>query len=307
LAQGSDGVSDGPLAAGARWPRRAATAATAVDREGSAAACRRRLPCAATAEGRMHGPAGDISGAAAAASGSGQLSYRRALSPDASAGAMHGGGTPAAQQEGQDVPFGGGVHRKKLYDKNLSDWSARYRKNKQSLEALAKDCDQLRNEVGKLQQEVDDRAEGYKQLEDRFDNQIAVKFQDTKTAYEVAKQQSSMLQAQMSENRKQKTQLLREKKILTADYERKHTELMSTCEVHDRLEGQLMQLTHQLDQMTSERRCMERELDEVHHNLRANTELADEVTNEISHFQDGIKYSVDLHMAPAVRPESSAG
>merc|ERR1719158_1306724 len=116
-----------------------------------------------------------------------------------------------------------------------------------------------------------------------------------------------MLQVQISENRKHKSQLTREKKTLTNDFERKHAELMRMAEVHDKLDGQLQHLTNQLGQVTADRRRMERELDEVQHNLRANTTLADEVNEEISHVQDGIKDSMDLHMAPAERINNSLG
>lgn len=201
--------------------------------------------------------------------------------------------------------FAGGILRKKLYDQNLSDWSARYRKNKQNLDALIKDCDLLRVDVGKNQREVDERAETYKQLEDQFENVIMAKYQDTKAAYEAALQQKAMLQVQISENRKHKSSLTREKKMLNNDFQRKHAELMRMSEVHDKLDGQLSHLTQQLGQLTSDRRRMERELDEVQHNLRANTELADEVTSEISHVQDGIRDSMGSHMAPADRMNTS--
>jgi len=211
----------------------------------------------------------------------------------------------SASHDEETPQFSGGILRKKLYDQNLSDWSARYRKNKTNLDALAKDCDLLRVEVGKAQREVDDRAEGYKQLEDQYENVVLAKYQETKAAYEASMQQKSMLQVQISENRKNKSHLTRERKMLTNDYERKHAELMRMAEVHDKLDGQLAHLTQQLAQLTSDRRRMERELDEVQHNLRANTELADEVNCEISHVQDGIKDSMDLHMAPAERSNDS--
>jgi len=218
-----------------------------------------------------------------------------------------GGGVPEIGMQtmpddlGDNQQFAGGILRKKLYDQNLSDWSARYRKNKQNLDALLKDCELLRADVGKSQREVDERAENYKQLEDQYENVVLAKYQDTKTAYEAAMQQKMMLQVHISENRKHKSQLTREKKMLTNDYQRKHAELMRMSEVHDKLDGQLSHLTQQLAQLTSDRRRMERELDEVQHNLRANTELADEVTSEISHVQGGIKDSMDLHMQPAER------
>lgn len=217
-----------------------------------------------------------------------------------------------AEDRQSDVPTEetaqpGGFARKKLYDQNLSDWSARYKKNKQSLDVLVKDCKILRQDAQKAQREVDERAESLRQLEENYENNVFVKFLDVKASYEAALQQKSMLQAQVSENRKQKTQLTQERKLLKTDSDRKNAELSRMAEVHDKLEGQLFNLTQQLGQLTSDRRRMERELDEVQHNLRANTELADEVTNEISHFQGGIKDSVDLHMAPAERMQSSVG
>lgn len=195
--------------------------------------------------------------------------------------------------------------RKKLYDQNLSDWTARYRKNKQNLDNLGKDCELLRTDIAKHQQEVDEREQGFKSLEDKFSHEIVEKFHETKTAYENATNQKSMLGAQLSENRKTKSTLTREKKLLTADYERKHAEMMRMAEVRDKLQMQLNQVSQQLGQLSTDRRRMERELDQVQHNLRANTELADEVHNEIEHVFDGIKDSMDLHMAPTSRMETS--
>lgn len=197
------------------------------------------------------------------------------------------------------------VLRKKLYGQNLADWTARYRKNKQNLDSLAKDCDALRAEVSKSQQEVDERADGLRQLEERFANDILARHNDTKSQYALATQQKEALQAQLSENRKQKAQLQREKKTLSADYERKLAELIGMAEARDRFEMQFSQLQQQLQQMGQDRKKMERELDLVQHNLRANTELADEVHSEIEHVFDGIKDSMGMHMIPATRSDGS--
>mmetsp|Transcript_72816 Transcript_72816/g.201888 ORF Transcript_72816/g.201888 Transcript_72816/m.201888 type:complete len:278 (-) Transcript_72816:146-979(-) len=199
----------------------------------------------------------------------------------------------------------GGVLRKKLYDQSLSDWSARYRKNKQNLETLVKDCEQLRLEVARHQQEVDERAETVRSLEEKFLTEVDTKYQETKSNYEMAMQQKGMLAVQISENRKQKQQLLRDKKMITADYERKHAELMRMTEVRDKLAMQLEHFTSQLGQINRDRQRMERELDEVNLNLKAHSDLADEVNSEIAHVQDGIKDSMDLHMALPSRMEMS--
>eukprot|EP00747_Dinoflagellata_sp_TGD_P164099 gnl/TRDRNA2_/TRDRNA2_183558_c0_seq1.p1 gnl/TRDRNA2_/TRDRNA2_183558_c0~~gnl/TRDRNA2_/TRDRNA2_183558_c0_seq1.p1 ORF type:complete len:253 (-),score=60.19 gnl/TRDRNA2_/TRDRNA2_183558_c0_seq1:120-878(-) len=227
------------------------------------------------------------------------MAQRRYLDKQQS-GDLDGGQPSEAAPEGSNV-----VLKKKLFDQNVSDWSARYRKNKSNLEGLCKDCDLLRNEVSKLQQDVDERTDHHKLLENRFEDECMVKFQEMKQTYEVALQQKGMLQVQIAENRKRKNNLTREKKMLGSDYERKHAELMRTCEVRDKLESQLAHLTQQLGQLTNDRRRMERELDEVQHNLRTNNELADEYRSEIHHVQHGIKDSMEYHMSGTSRLETS--
>lgn len=124
-------------------------------------------------------------------------------------------GSMASLDSGQlDGAFGAGVLRKRLYDQNLSDWSARYRKNKAHLDQTTKDCEALRRDVAKQQQEVDDLTEGCRQLEDRNVNEIDVKMKQVKADYEYAMQQKGILSVQVSENRKTKQQLHREKKNL---------------------------------------------------------------------------------------------
>lgn len=187
--------------------------------------------------------------------------------------------------------------RRRLYDQNLSDWSARVRKNKQNLDNLDRECNQLRIEVAKHQQDVDERAEALRQLEDRHANEVMVKFNDAKGNFDVMSQQKQTLAMQLSEFRKLKVQLTKDRKLLQGDFERKHAEQHRTAEARDKLEGQIEQLTQHLAQLSSERRRMERELDTVQNNLRAHTDLADEVHSEIEHVCDGIKDSIDLTSA----------
>lgn len=183
----------------------------------------------------------------------------------------------------------GGVLRKKLYDQNVADWSARYKKNKQTLENLKQDCEVLRSDVAKQQQEVDERAENFRQLDDRYCNEVVGRAADAKESHENAVRLRGQLQVQLSEYRKTKAQLSREKKFLSADYERKHSELMCTAEMRDKLDSQLSQLSAQLGQVSAERRRMERELELVHHSLIAHTRVADEVNNEIANTCRSVK------------------
>merc|ERR1712157_564287 len=80
----------------------------------------------------------------------------------------------------------GGVLRKKLYNQPLSDWSARYRKNKQHLDVLVRDCEQLRAEVARQQQEVDDRSEKCRMYEEKYDTDLAPKHAESKSVLEMA-------------------------------------------------------------------------------------------------------------------------
>merc|ERR1719316_475344 len=93
--------------------------------------------------------------------------------------------------------------------------------------------------------------------------------------------------------------------MLSGDYDRKHAELIRTIEVRDELEGQMAMLSQHLGQLTNDRRRIERELERVQHNLRTNTDLADEVSTEISHVREGIKDSVEQHMGLSTRLEPS--
>jgi len=183
----------------------------------------------------------------------------------------------------------GGVLRKKLYDQNVADWSARYKKNKQTLENLKQDCEVLRSDVAKQQQEVDERAETFRQLDDRYSNEVVGRAADAKESHENAVHLRGQLQVQLSECRKTKAHLVREKNVLIADYERKQSELRRTAEARDKLESQSAQLAAQLGQVSAERRRMERELDLVHHSLRVHTKVADEVNNEIEHVFRSVK------------------
>lgn len=200
----------------------------------------------------------------------------------------------------------GPVARRRLYDQNLSDWSARVRKNKHNLDNLDRECNQLRAEVAKQQQEVDDRSESFRQLEDRHANEVMVRYNDAKGNFDVMTQQKQTLAMQLSEFRKLKTQLTKDRKSLTNDFERKQAERLKTAEARDKLEAQIDQFTQHLAQLSTERRRMERELDTVQNNLRAHTDLADEVHSEIEHVCDGVRDSIGLTSA-SMRGEVAPG
>merc|ERR1719387_2398374 len=113
-----------------------------------------------------------------------------------------------------------------------------------------------------------------------YRTEVLPRFQELKAHHDMELQQRGGLQVQLTDHRKVKTQLTRDKKILVADYDRKHAELIRTIEVRD-------------------------ELERVQHNLRTNTDLADEVSTEIAQVRDGIKVSVEQHLMLSTRMESS--
>jgi len=204
--------------------------------------------------------------------------------------------TPASFQASA-ISSSGPIGRRRLYDQNLSDFTARFRKNKKHLDDFERECHQLRSEVAKQQQVVDEAADTLQRLEDRSVNEVAARYEDAKSNFEAQTQQKQSLAAQLTELRKLKAQLSKERKGLQSDFDRRHTERLRTVEARDKLEAQLEQLNQQLTQLSNDRRRMERELETVQNNLRAHTDLADEVHSEIEHVCDGIKDSIDLTSA----------
>jgi len=216
---------------------------------------------------------------------------------------LHGGSgaggeaTPASGAHASAVGSSGPIGRRRLYDQNLSDFTARFRKNKKHLEDYERECHQLRAEAAKQQAVVDEAEGALARLEDRSVNELVPRYEDAKSTYEAQTQQKQSLAAQLTELRKLKAQLTKERKGLQSDFERRHSERLKTAEARDRLEAQLQQLNQQLAQLSNDRRRMERELEAVQNNLRAHTDLADEVHSEIEHVCDGIKFSNDLTSA----------
>lgn len=203
-------------------------------------------------------------------------------------------------------PTSGPVLRKKLFDQSVADWSSRYKKNTQILETLTRDCDTLRVEASKHQLVVDNQAETFRQLEERFTNDAIPKLMESKASLEVAAQQKQHLLAEQSESRKVKAHLAKEKRIMIGDIERRQAELARLAELRERLEAQLYSFEVQLTQVVGERERIDKELDLVQHNLRQHTELADEAHQELERTCVGIKDSVINKMLPPVRLEGSA-
>merc|ERR1719420_201303 len=175
---------------------------------------------------------------------------------------------------------------------------------------MSKECEQLRALVAKHQSEVDMMEQAHENLERQYNNETLVRLRNAKEGYDEAQQAKGMLSLQLAEQRKLRTQLQRERKVLSADYNRKHAELTRMIEQRDRLEETLAQQSSHLGQLATDRRRMERELDSVQQNLRQNTDVVDEVTHDMSNVKEGIKDSVKCFMtAPSMvrgRPDNSA-
>merc|ERR1711881_90615 len=117
--------------------------------------------------------------------------------------------------------------------------------------------------------------------------------------------QRNMLTIQLGEQRKLKTALTKEKAALTADYDRKYAELNRTIEQKDSLDDRLNKFTQSLTKLTVDRRRDERELDMIQGHLRENTDMVDELSNEMYNVKEGIKDSVELHMPSPQKLEDS--
>ena len=59
------------------------------------------------------------------------------------------------------------ANTKLLYDKSLSEWTSKYVKNKRELDRVTTQCDHLRHEAQKLQEQVEDSTRTLKEMEDR--------------------------------------------------------------------------------------------------------------------------------------------
>lgn len=205
------------------------------------------------------------------------------------------------------VPGGNsGRSQNRFMDESLANWSARFRKNKQTLLGLLKENDHLKLEAVKLQEEVDIRTARVKEVEEEMHAAALAKASEVHNELKRVTKHFAEVQLQLVEHRKQKADLSRDKKNLTADFQRKHAEVVRSTEVQDRLRAQLDVLTQHLSMVVTERRRSEREVDAVQHNVRQNTELADEAAFNIQQSRGVIKDTVHSHMAPAFRAETSA-
>lgn len=196
---------------------------------------------------------------------------------------------------------------KLVYDKPVTEWSARYKKNKSALENVMLQCEQLRHEVAKYQETVDAGEEELRHYEKVFTEEASMKLNEAKEGWQLAQQQRNMLTIQLGEQRKLKTALSKEKAALTADYDRKYAELNRTIEQKDRLDDRLNRFTQSLTKLTCDRRRDERELDLIQSHLRENTDIVDELSNEMYAVREGIKDSVDMHMPSPSKYEGSQG
>lgn len=188
------------------------------------------------------------------------------------------------------------TNTKLLYDKSLSEWTSKYVKNKRELDRVTTQCDHLRHEAQKLQEQVEESTRTLKNMEDKYNNELSVRFQTAKANYENALQQKQILSNQIAENRKLRTTLNKEKGSLTADYDRKYAELTRTLEQRAKLDDQLAKVSQQLSDLSEERKRGERELMLIQNHLKENGELVDELNSDMLDVREGIRASVENHM-----------
>lgn len=212
--------------------------------------------------------------------------------PLANNNAHHAAASSGAQPNNQTAT-------KLLYDRSLSEWTSRYIKNKRELDRITTQCDQLRHEAHKLQESVEESTKSLKIAEEKYDVDLSAKFKVSKTNYESALEQKQILQNQIAENRKLKNTLHKERMSLTADYDRKYAELTITLERRAKLDEQLAKLSAHLGELVEERKRGEKQLSDIQTLLKENSELVDELNNDMVDVREGIKASVEQHMLSA--------
>lgn len=195
--------------------------------------------------------------------------------------------------------------QKKVYGKELTDWTARHHKNKLVNDRLNKEIETLRKEVLAQREEIRVREEAFAQLEQNHEDAVR-RLDETKAASDSGVYRKGELQVDLSDARKHKVALTKERKTLVSDYDRKHAELVRTYEIRDQLEKQAASLSRDCQQISSERSKQERQLSDVLGELRTHTDLTYEVNREMDNVWDGVKNAVGQHMAPVTSPTLGA-
>eukprot|EP00397_Hematodinium_sp_SG-2012_P051329 GEMP01060081.1.p1 GENE.GEMP01060081.1~~GEMP01060081.1.p1 ORF type:complete len:251 (+),score=51.81 GEMP01060081.1:87-755(+) len=194
---------------------------------------------------------------------------------------------------------------KLVFDRSLSEWTARYRKNKTCLDAMCFQIYQIRQDLGKTQEDVDRREGDLQQLHDKMQNDVTIRAENAQKALQTAKSQQAHLNAQLSEQRKTKTKLAKDLSCLRGDYDRKYAELNRTVEQRIKLDSQLDQLTRTLGSISNDRKRMQHELGSITQHLAENTGTLQDISNEVTSVRAGIRNSVELHMQPPQRFDGS--
>lgn len=188
----------------------------------------------------------------------------------------------------------------KVFDKNVSNWASKVRVTKIQVDGVSKDVEALKGEVKQAQAEVDLLAVELQKMESRFLNELLLRVHEVKASYEGSAKQKVVIEKQLSTERKSKTRMEREKKMLASDYKRRHSELLRTIESHEKLEVQVAHLTQSLGQIGEERRKGERELQESRQFIRKEIDLAEEVNHKMADTLTGMHDAVD-HMSHSPR------
>jgi chromosome segregation ATPase len=187
-----------------------------------------------------------------------------------------------------------------VYDRNLTEWSARHRKNEQSLRNMNAECARLKQDVAREQQAVDTDEEALLELERKLQQVYYVRAEESKSLLAAKLEQKTMLQNQLSESRKLRRQLQKQKDQLTADFDRKYTELHRLAEQKQRLELQLAHLSKHLHKVSSERKGMEKELGNVESDIQNASEVVDEIRSGMQSLRSGVREGMEFQEAHSV-------
>jgi chromosome segregation ATPase len=170
------------------------------------------------------------------------------------------------------------------------------------------DCDRIKQDVAKEQAAVDADEEALAELQRKLENVYYVRAEESKRQWQLKSEQKAQLAGQLSDARKLRRALQKQKDQLTADFDRKYTELHRLAENKQRLEHQLAHLSKHLQKVAQERKTMEKELSLVETDIQTASEVVDEIRNGMQSLRSGVREGIDFqeaHSVAAVQEEES--
>jgi len=185
---------------------------------------------------------------------------------------------------------------KVVYDRDLTEWRAKYKKNKQFLGDVSAQCETLRQEVAKAQTELATAEAEYANMDNEMTTKLAVRLTEAQQQFRDLKLGKGNVEQQLSEGRKLNRALKKKRDAMASDYDKRYMDLNKLLEQRGRMENQLNSLNAQLQRINGEKRGLEKELQDVEADLQNNTDRVENLRASMRSVRDGVHDSVALHL-----------